>query len=156
MKFFEKPIVNSPYQYPNSHWQLSNGLPTQKVSHSRRRGRSWLRRFPGRSAQIYYYSVKLEHNCRLSITDYPSFFSHVPTRKLFDLCPIILFKFGEYDDKYYKTQSDFLSNFLLSLWKLTLFMGLDYLRGDFLWLHKVNLFYLRLCPSQNATQSHEI
>ncbi|MDP3294828.1 MAG: DEAD/DEAH box helicase family protein [Nevskia sp.] len=35
--FFEKPILNSPYEYPAQHWELdSAGQPTQKVVSSRR------------------------------------------------------------------------------------------------------------------------
>jgi type III restriction enzyme len=30
--FFEKPILNSPYDYPSQHWELDEtGQPTQKV-----------------------------------------------------------------------------------------------------------------------------
>jgi type III restriction enzyme len=36
--FFEKPILNSPYQYPSRHWELdSSGQPTQQIAESRRR-----------------------------------------------------------------------------------------------------------------------
>jgi len=36
--FFEKPILNSPYEIPNRHWELdASGQPTQKIAHSRRR-----------------------------------------------------------------------------------------------------------------------
>ena len=35
--FFERPILNSPYEYPNRHWELDKtGQPTQKVIESRR------------------------------------------------------------------------------------------------------------------------
>lgn len=35
--FFEKPILNSPYDYPSKHWEIDeNGQPTQKVINSRR------------------------------------------------------------------------------------------------------------------------
>lgn len=35
--FFERPILNSPYEYPQRHWELdSNGQPTQKVIDTRR------------------------------------------------------------------------------------------------------------------------
>lgn len=35
--FFEKPILNSPYEYPKRHWELdSQGQPTQKIIESRR------------------------------------------------------------------------------------------------------------------------
>lgn len=35
--FFEKPILNSPYLYPNRHWELdSSGQPTQQIADSRR------------------------------------------------------------------------------------------------------------------------
>ena len=36
--FFEKPILNSPYEYPNRHWELDeDGQPTQKIVDERRR-----------------------------------------------------------------------------------------------------------------------
>ena len=36
--FFEKPILNSPYDYPSRHWELDEqGQPTQKIIESRRR-----------------------------------------------------------------------------------------------------------------------
>ena len=36
--FFEQPILNSPYEYPNRHWELDNqGQPTQLILNSRRR-----------------------------------------------------------------------------------------------------------------------
>lgn len=35
--FFEKPILNSPYEYPSSHWELDDqGQPTQKIIDRRR------------------------------------------------------------------------------------------------------------------------
>jgi hypothetical protein len=31
--FFERPILNSPYDYPRKHWELDDsGQPTQRVS----------------------------------------------------------------------------------------------------------------------------
>jgi hypothetical protein len=37
-EFFDHPILNSPYEYPNRHWELDkSGQPTQKVVESRRR-----------------------------------------------------------------------------------------------------------------------
>lgn len=37
-RFFEKPILNSPYKYPEQHWELdSQGQPTQQIISSRRR-----------------------------------------------------------------------------------------------------------------------
>lgn len=37
MDFFEKPILNSPYEYPNQHWELDEaGQPTQSVNEARR------------------------------------------------------------------------------------------------------------------------
>jgi len=37
-QFFEKPILNSPYEYPKRHWELDeDGQPTQKVAETRRR-----------------------------------------------------------------------------------------------------------------------
>lgn len=36
-RFFEQPILNSPYEYPSSHWELdAAGQPTTKILHSRR------------------------------------------------------------------------------------------------------------------------
>jgi type III restriction enzyme len=36
--FFEKPILNSPYEYPRRHWELdADGQPTQKILEERRR-----------------------------------------------------------------------------------------------------------------------
>ena len=36
--FFDQPILNSPYSYPNRHWELdSEGQPTEKISETRRR-----------------------------------------------------------------------------------------------------------------------
>jgi type III restriction enzyme len=35
--FFERPILNSPYEYPRQHWELDDqGQPTQQVIHKRR------------------------------------------------------------------------------------------------------------------------
>lgn len=36
-QFFEKPILNSPYDYPARHWELIQGQPTQQIIESRRR-----------------------------------------------------------------------------------------------------------------------
>jgi len=37
-RFFEKPILNSPYDYPSQYWELDgSGQPTQKIIESRRR-----------------------------------------------------------------------------------------------------------------------
>jgi type III restriction enzyme len=37
-KFFEQPILNSPYEYPMQHWELDkDGQPTQRVVEYRRR-----------------------------------------------------------------------------------------------------------------------
>jgi type III restriction enzyme len=37
-RFFERPILNSPYQYPVRHWELdASGQPTQRIVESRRR-----------------------------------------------------------------------------------------------------------------------
>lgn len=36
-EFYKKPILNSPYEYPESHWEMVSGLPTQKIIRSRRR-----------------------------------------------------------------------------------------------------------------------
>lgn len=34
--FFERPILNSPYQYPGRHWELVDGRPTNKIAEKRR------------------------------------------------------------------------------------------------------------------------
>src|SRR5690554_5585175 len=35
--FFEKPILNSPYEYPGRHWELDEqGQPTQRIIENRR------------------------------------------------------------------------------------------------------------------------
>ena len=37
-RFFEKPILNSPYEYPGRHWELDeHGQPTQRIVETRRR-----------------------------------------------------------------------------------------------------------------------
>jgi type III restriction enzyme len=36
--FFERPILNSPYEYPGRHWELDGtGQPTGQTSDTRRR-----------------------------------------------------------------------------------------------------------------------
>ena len=38
--FFDHPIVNSPYEYPQRHWELDNdGQPTQRIIDTRRPAR---------------------------------------------------------------------------------------------------------------------
>ncbi len=35
--FYERPILNSPYEYPGRHWKLDrDGLPTDEIVESRR------------------------------------------------------------------------------------------------------------------------
>lgn len=34
--FFKQPILNSPYEYPDRHWELENGQPTMKIIEKRR------------------------------------------------------------------------------------------------------------------------
>jgi len=37
-RFFDRPILNSPYEYPRRHWELDDqGQPTQHVIEKRRR-----------------------------------------------------------------------------------------------------------------------
>jgi type III restriction enzyme len=39
-QFFEQPILNSPYDYPNRHWELDvDGQPTQNIIEHRRRSK---------------------------------------------------------------------------------------------------------------------
>src|ERR1051326_5629289 len=39
-QFFEQPILNSPYDYPNRHWELdAEGQPTQNIIEHRRRSK---------------------------------------------------------------------------------------------------------------------
>ncbi len=36
--FFERPILNSPYEYPSRHWELDDsGQPTQRIIDTRRK-----------------------------------------------------------------------------------------------------------------------
>ena len=35
-RFFEDPILNSPYECPTRHWELVDGIPTQEIVESRR------------------------------------------------------------------------------------------------------------------------
>lgn len=35
--FYERPILNSPYEYPSAHWELVEGLPTRNVVNNRRK-----------------------------------------------------------------------------------------------------------------------
>ena len=38
-QFFERPILNSPYDYPTRYWELDEqGQPTQQIVESRREG----------------------------------------------------------------------------------------------------------------------
>ncbi|MGH9628896.1 MAG: BPTD_3080 family restriction endonuclease, partial [Bryobacteraceae bacterium] len=37
-RFFERPVLNSPYEYPRRHWELDGqGQPTQQILEARRR-----------------------------------------------------------------------------------------------------------------------
>ena len=37
-QFFERPILNSPYEYPLRHWELDeDGQPTQRIVEARRK-----------------------------------------------------------------------------------------------------------------------
>ena len=39
-RFFEDPILNSPYERPTRHWELDKeGIPTQKIIYDRRESR---------------------------------------------------------------------------------------------------------------------
>jgi type III restriction enzyme len=35
-QFFERPVLNSPYEYPLKHWELDQGQPTGKINEFRR------------------------------------------------------------------------------------------------------------------------
>ena len=36
-RFFERPILNSPYEYPSRHWELdASGQPTDRILDRRR------------------------------------------------------------------------------------------------------------------------
>lgn len=51
MSFFDKPILNAPYQSPSRHWDLDgDGRPTDKVLETRRRSALWTV-LPGASAK---------------------------------------------------------------------------------------------------------
>ena len=38
-RFFEDPILNSPYECPTRHWELVDGIPSQEIVESRRESR---------------------------------------------------------------------------------------------------------------------
>ena len=45
-QFFERPILNSPYEYPSRHWELDdNGQPTQQIL-AKRRGADFITPIP--------------------------------------------------------------------------------------------------------------
>jgi hypothetical protein len=45
-RFFERPILNSPYEYPSRHWELDkDGQPTQQII-ERRRGAQFITPIP--------------------------------------------------------------------------------------------------------------
>lgn len=51
MSFFDKPILNSPYEYPGRHWELDDdGHPTNRIIESRRSSALWTA-LPGASAK---------------------------------------------------------------------------------------------------------
>ena len=51
MSFFDKPIINSPYEYPGRHWELDlAGHPTDTVNNARRSSALWTA-LPGASAK---------------------------------------------------------------------------------------------------------
>ena len=58
--FFEKPILNSPYAYPQCHWELdAQGQPTQRIIDNRRKAefispipRPRKQKGPGRQASL--------------------------------------------------------------------------------------------------------
>lgn len=68
-EFFERPILNSPYEYPGSHWELDgSGQPTGKIITSRRRAEFITpipkpRKQKGRQAQ---QSLGLDHGAGIS------------------------------------------------------------------------------------------
>ena len=44
--FFDRPIINSPYEYPTQHWELDDaGQPTHRVI-DRRRGAEFITPIP--------------------------------------------------------------------------------------------------------------
>ncbi len=45
--FFERPIVNSPYEYPHQHWQLDeSGQPTGRLIENKRRRAEFITPIP--------------------------------------------------------------------------------------------------------------
>ena len=42
-QFFEKPVLNSPYEYPGQHWELDDdGQPTQQIIKSCHNNGVWV------------------------------------------------------------------------------------------------------------------
>jgi type III restriction enzyme len=37
VSFLERPILNSPYEYSSRHWEIVDGLPTDRIAGARRR-----------------------------------------------------------------------------------------------------------------------
>ena len=50
-RFFERPVLNSPYDYPARHWELDErGQPTNRVAERRRQFSFVTPDFPGRKS----------------------------------------------------------------------------------------------------------
>lgn len=50
-RFFDEPILNSPYDHPNRHWELDDGKPTNRIV-ERRRSSELMTALPGASATV--------------------------------------------------------------------------------------------------------
>ena len=63
--FFERPILNSPYECPSRHWELVNGIPTEETVATRRESRLVTpipqpRKRGGKGEQLQQRSLELE------------------------------------------------------------------------------------------------
>jgi type III restriction enzyme len=66
MSFFDKPILNSPYEYPGEHWELDlAGHPTERVVAARRSSALWTA-LPGASSKSASSQKSLELEGELS------------------------------------------------------------------------------------------
>lgn len=66
MSFFDKPILNSPYQFPGRHWELdADGHPTDKIIETRRSSALWTA-LPGASGKSGKTQASLSFEDQLS------------------------------------------------------------------------------------------
>ena len=67
-RFFERPVLNSPYEYPTQHWELDEqGQPTQQIISSRRRV-AFITPIPKPKKRKQQLELDLDEGRRLSTT----------------------------------------------------------------------------------------